>query len=112
MLNQHTRAAFSGGMDGNALVPTPVGASSTQSVAGQGGGSEILFYQDTLVGNGSSRTFSLAFLPMTNSERVFMNGLYHLKGQYAAWTRSGKEIIFSTAPLINAKVVVEYAYPK
>jgi len=111
-LNQHTRAAFPGGMDGGALIPTPVGSRRDDLSKRGGSGSQLLFYQDVFTGDGSTHTFPLTYRPLPHSERVFTNGLYCREGpiwNHAAGS-AAVQVQFIQAPAAGTRIIVEYAY--
>jgi hypothetical protein len=114
MLNQHSRAAFAGGMDGKALVPVPVGLGLGLGKDKGSGRKDLLFRQDAFTGDGSTHTFQLTYRPLPHSERVFLDGMYCREGQDAVWTpadgTTGTSVKFLVPPQAGELIVVEYAH--
>jgi hypothetical protein len=59
--------------------------------------------------NGSNVTFTLANIPVSGSEQVYLNGLLQDPGAGNSYTIAGSTITFLSAPLSNDEIHVSYA---
>lgn len=99
--DQHSRAAFKGGLDGYAHIPKPVGEELPAGLSRTGTAPPLLFYQDSFPGTGQRRDFPLTYRPLPYSERVFVDGMYQREGAAAAWSRTDAGSVLPGAAIIG-----------
>ncbi|QHW35669.1 hypothetical protein GZH47_32750 (plasmid) [Paenibacillus rhizovicinus] len=74
-------------------------------------GSNTVFQEVPIgVRDGVNKTYRLAQEPLKNSESVYKDGMYMIKGLDKDYTLSGKDLIFTEAPVDKAVITVNYKY--
>ena len=80
--------------------------------SGVGGGAVTLITNETPSGalNGSNTVFNLAYIPVSGTLLVFLNGLYQEPGIGGDYLLSGSQINFDEAPLAGDILLCDYFY--
>jgi hypothetical protein len=111
----HVQSVFPGGLNGASMSPYPVGRKSPQD-ASSGGCPQTLFFNEEFAVSGGAQTVSLTFLPLPQSEHVYLcRGLYGTyQREKIAWTREGGSRTVNVLTAMGAQagdtIVVEYAH--
>lgn len=80
----------------------------TLNATGGGGGGTYITEIPSGTINGSNTTFSIAHAPLTNTESLYVNGVYQQK--ISDYTLSGVTITFIAAPVVGDKLTITYQY--
>lgn len=112
--SEHRRESFGGAFKGRSAVPLPVRRDrGTPDLLGTAT-DQVLAYQDVFTLSGGAESVELTYLPLLNSEHVYLNGVYQREGSAYDWTRAAGTRTVNIDADMDARsgdvLVVEYLY--